>query len=169
MITAIIRYLLTIRRLEKRTIENFLFTCKKRRTVLGQCETTQGFQDRKTSPAPWTCRPREPVPESHVTRISPFQDIQWSRFFKYSVNLIKTAVASCISGENAIVNVLMEICLDSFKHIRLESGVNLLSLERIIIFLTVNVPRGLRRLQKKRIKFRVNNRFSVINSLLYID
>lgn len=117
---AIIRYLSTIQRLEKRTTENFLLLVRSSAyCVLGQRETTQGFQDQKTSPAPGTCRPPEPVPsESHVTRVSPFRDIQSSTIFKYTLNLIKTTVTLprlYFGRKRNRERFAVGVCLDSFQ------------------------------------------------------
>jgi len=87
--------------------------------------------------APGTCRPPEPVPLSHVTRVSPFQDIQSSTIFKYSLNLIKVTVALSLYFERKRnrKRFTVELCLDSFRLILLKSVVNLLCLERISILL----------------------------------
>jgi len=89
--------------------------------------------------APGTCRPPEPVPLSHVTRVSPFQDIQSNTIFKYSLNLIKVALSLYFERKRNRERLTMRVCLDSFRLILLESVVNLLCLERIIIFLAANV------------------------------
>lgn len=120
---------------------------------------------------PGTCRPSEPVPSrSHVTRVSPFRDVQWDTIFKYSWILLKPQSRCCelyFGRKRNRKHFMVGVCLYSFGFIRLESDVNLLCLERIIIFLAVYIcPSRTETFTEKNIKFWINNRFSAINLIV---